>query len=101
MGNPRKEMPKGLAFQLKDYLNLIDWTGRCIREDKRGFISSDLPPILDRLQIDQAAWLSLTTEFENLFTSLVGNEHAVQRACSHQGRRWIQGIKACRQLFPT
>ena len=87
VGNPRKEMPKGLAFQLKDYLELIDWTGRCIRDDKRGAISNNLPPILERLQIEQEAWLSLIQGFETLFTSLVGKEQSVQAACEQQGKR--------------
>ncbi len=101
VGNPRKEMPKGLAFQLEDYLQLIDWTGRCIRDDKRGSISSELPPILERLQIEQEAWLSLTDSFETLFTSLVGKETSVQAACEQQGKRWTHGINACRHYFPT
>ena len=28
----------GIAFDLKDYLALADWTGRLVRDDKRGFI---------------------------------------------------------------
>jgi hypothetical protein len=33
-GNLRKNMPKGLPFRLKDYLELVDWTGRAILELK-------------------------------------------------------------------
>ena len=35
-GYPRQDMPKGLPFRLTDYLELVDWTGRILREDKRG-----------------------------------------------------------------
>ena len=31
-------MPKGLPFELKSYLELVELTGRCIREDKRGYM---------------------------------------------------------------
>lgn len=45
-GYEHKDMPFGLPFRLTDYLELVDWTGRLIRENKRGSIHSNLPPIL-------------------------------------------------------
>ena len=41
-GYPRQDMPKGLPFRLTDYLELVDWTGRILREDKRGAIDANL-----------------------------------------------------------
>jgi hypothetical protein len=38
MGNHRQDMPKGMAYSLIDYCELVDCTGRCIREDKAGYI---------------------------------------------------------------
>jgi hypothetical protein len=49
VGNPRQLMPKGLAYRLEDYLELVDWTGRQIREDKRGRIEDDKPCPYGRL----------------------------------------------------
>ena len=45
-GNLRDPMRKGIVFNLVDYLQLVDWTGRCIREDKVGAIESHAEPIL-------------------------------------------------------
>ncbi|MCG7883991.1 MAG: hypothetical protein N0E42_13780 [Candidatus Thiodiazotropha endolucinida] len=45
-------MPKGLPFRLSDYLALVDWTGRAILENKRGYIPDNQPPILERLKIE-------------------------------------------------
>ena len=56
----------GILFAYQDYLQLIDWTGRAIRDDKRGFIDRDLPPILNRLQISPEQWLMNTTKFESI-----------------------------------
>ena len=39
----------GIPFKLKDYLELVDWAGRAIKENKRGYIPSGMPPILTRL----------------------------------------------------
>ena len=38
VGNHRQNMPKGIAYSLIDYCELVDCTGRCIREDKAGYI---------------------------------------------------------------
>ena len=44
-GNHREPMPRGLPFNLFDYIELVDWTGRAIRDDKRGSISENIPPM--------------------------------------------------------
>jgi hypothetical protein len=59
-----QEQTIGIPFELKDYLELVDWTGRIIRGDKRGAIECDLPSILQRLSLDGEACKILTTEFE-------------------------------------
>jgi len=57
---------RGILFAYRDYLELVDWTGRIIRNDKRGFIDNALPPILSRLQISPEQWHLNTTQFEAL-----------------------------------
>jgi hypothetical protein len=39
-GNPRNDMPDGLPFKLTEYLELVELTGKIIRDDKRGHIDS-------------------------------------------------------------
>jgi len=73
-------MPQGLPFKLEDYLELLDWTGRCIRKDKRGSINNDLPPILDRLNFDAKNWFYSTQNFESYFKGLVGTINKVKAA---------------------
>ena len=77
--NPEKI---GLPFVLRDYIELVDWTGRILREDKRGKICAALPPILERLALDQDSWHILTTEFERKFGQWVGSEHIVRQIYS-------------------
>jgi REP element-mobilizing transposase RayT len=71
VGNPRNDMPKGLPFQLNDYLALVDWTGRAILENKPGHIPANQPPILQRLQIDPEHWIYMPQHFESRFKGLV------------------------------
>jgi hypothetical protein len=99
VGNPRREMPKGLPFMLTDYLELVDWTGRILREDKRGYIAQEIPPILERLQIDPQHWRYLTKSFESRFKGLVGTASALKQACQNLGYRRSPGMSACQQLL--
>ncbi|MDC1287933.1 transposase [Gammaproteobacteria bacterium] len=56
----------GIPFSFQDYLELVDWTGRIIRNDKRGHIDNKSPPILRRLQISSDQWRLNATQFESL-----------------------------------
>jgi len=99
VGNPRQDMPQGLPFVFTDYLELLDWTGRMVRDDKRGSIPTDTPPILKRLHIEPQAWLQLSTGFEKQFCHLVGHPEAVKKACGQLGQRWAWGTSQCRAMF--
>jgi len=99
VGNPRKSMPKGLPFVLTDYIQLVELTGRCIREDKRGFIEDNLPDILDRLGICSENWLILTTQFRKVFHGAVGNSQALAEFCQHQHLKKRASVSICKKLL--
>ena len=99
VGNPRRDMPKGLPFRLSDYLELVDWTGRVLRDDKRGAIPSHLPPILERLQIDPRYWLHMVRHFEGRFKGLVGVAYRLKATCERLGYRRTPNLAVCSELL--
>lgn len=46
-----------LPISRDQYLSLLDILGRTVRSGKRGFIPADLPPILERLEVEPQSWL--------------------------------------------
>jgi hypothetical protein len=68
-GNVTSREQIGILFSLKDYLQLVDATGRMIRTDKRGAITIDLPPILEGLSTNQQQWQQQSQQFEKLYAS--------------------------------
>lgn len=52
-----------IPYNLTDYLDLVDSTGRAMLANKRGFIPDDLPPILDRLGLNETTWLDELYQF--------------------------------------
>jgi len=101
VGGVREGGRDGLPFHLADYLELVNWTGRAVRADKRGAIADDLPPILERIGITPAAWLQLAEDFETHFCIWIGQAEHVERVCKRERQRWARGIRACRRLFPS
>ena len=99
VGNPREPMPQGLPFTLKDYIELVDWTGRAIRNDKRGYIASTLPPIIDRLGIEPENWLELTRAFEKNTKTFVGSGDHIESAAFTMGYQRTPNRRRCQSLF--
>jgi hypothetical protein len=103
IGNERQlssknSQPKGIAFALKDYLELVDDTGRIIRNDKRGAISTNSAKLLTRLNIPQENRLKLTTEFGKLFHGPVGTLQELTRYCEHLEKRRRHFSSCCQYL---
>ena len=69
-GNLTNHEQLGILFEATDYLELVDTTGRIIRNDKKGSINQHMPRILSRLNLDIKAWLLRTQHFEQEYQTL-------------------------------
>ena len=58
-------------MELGEYLQLLDWTARQIRTDKRGGTPKELAPIFDRLQISAELWIESVLNFRKWCRSAV------------------------------
>ena len=86
----RRASKKGfLSIPLTKYLELLDWTGRQIRGDKRGSIPKHLAPILSRLGYDGHAWCELVLKFGKLFKRAAGNGDSMQREADRRGQGYM------------
>jgi REP element-mobilizing transposase RayT len=99
VGDPRQDMPKGIAYSLKDYCELVAITGCCIREDKTGSIDTSYSPILERLGLDSQQWLTLTTEFEKHFYYAVGAEPRMNTFKRHTHHQRMRGMGKAKVLL--
>ncbi|WP_125718797.1 transposase [Pseudoalteromonas rubra] len=97
-GNPRENMPSGLPFDFTYYIQLVELTGRCMRSDKRGYIS-DSQPLLARLQIEPDNWLKLTTQFAKVFHGAVGRKQAMTDYCEHLNKKRRVNLTQCERLL--
>ncbi|VAW70020.1 Mobile element protein, partial [hydrothermal vent metagenome] len=99
VGNPRENMPDGLPFKLEEYIELVDLTGRQIREGKKGRIDATELPILQRLNMENDNWKALTQYFEKNSKGLVGSVFRLKIACEKLGYQRTVCKQSCEQFF--
>lgn len=98
VGDAHEGSIQGIPFSLLDYIELVDWSGRIIREDKRGAISNHYPKLLSQLGLDSDTWLSLASSFGKDYQGAVGSLEALASFASHTGKHWIASKNQIRRL---
>jgi REP element-mobilizing transposase RayT len=88
-----------IPFLFSDYLELVDWTGRTIRSDKRGAIDSRLPPIMQRLNVDATVWREAMRPSGNAFGRALGQLDHMRLHARSLGQSWIRGLRLADRLF--
>ena len=96
---PANKTNTGLPFNLQDYLDLIDWAGRCVREDKRGAIDANVPHILSQLGLAHDEWLPTVTERQSRFESVIGSPEKMKAHAEARGGHFYRGIRSARRLY--
>ncbi|UXI68644.1 transposase [Tahibacter amnicola] len=81
----------GLPVSRREYIDLVDWTGRQRRVDKRGHISATAPPALLRLNVTDRYWLRQAGGMETLYWRAVGAAQALADMARLIGQCWLKG----------
>jgi len=89
VGDEQQNNKQGIPFLLLDYIELVDWSGRILREDKRGVINAKHPKLLSVLGLEYDAWLSLAKGFGKDYQGAVGSLEELALFAEHTGRCWI------------
>ena len=90
-GCGRRASLKGfLSMSLLKYLQLLDWTGRQLRSNKRGSIPAEIQPVLSRVGIESDRWLDLAQDFGRLFKRAAGRTTSLTFEANRRGQCWLQ-----------
>jgi len=99
VGGEHADNPKGIAFTLPDYLQRVDWTGRAVRDDKRGAIPAHIQPIFQCLGLKQDEWLEMVQHFGRRYRLAAGAVERLQHLGQRWGRYWLQGTGTSRRFY--
>lgn len=90
---------EGLPFNLQDYLQLVDWSGRCVREDKRGAIHGSSPPILDQLGIAAEEWLPTVSALQDRYQLVMGSPEKMRLHAESRGGSFYRGYSQALRFY--
>jgi hypothetical protein len=92
-------MAAAIPFDFDHYLELVETTGRVIREDKRGYIAGETPRILERLYIDPEQFIATTARTLQQFSTAIGTPEHLTAHCVTRNIAFLRGMSAARALF--
>ena len=91
----------GIPFHFADYLELIDWTGRAMRLDKKGYIDNKRPKMQNELGITPDTWLTSAKEFRRQYSGISGRwDSMCELKKQHNSGKWCKGKVSSQALHP-
>jgi REP element-mobilizing transposase RayT len=81
-----------LSIRMLDYLELVDWSGRLVREGKRGSIALATPSVLTRLGLREREWQTQMLGIESRYWRAVGTMESLMAKAKALGQRWLKGM---------
>jgi hypothetical protein len=91
-GNGLAGMLHGIS--LSGYMQLVDWSSRLIRPGKQN-LSTHVPDILNRLQIDAGSWKSTLEKLigaKKFVGTYFGNTARLEEAAAHRGIKFLKNV---------
>jgi len=88
-----------IPYSFKDYLELVDWTGRALRKEGRGYIKDNVPRLIKEIGMEPKGFLSFARSFLKEFGHAVGSPSALKKIRKKRLVHHIKGMKVSRQVF--
>jgi putative transposase len=99
VGSRNVHADSGIELSLQDYLELVDWTGRAIRDDSKGSIPNELLPIMQRLGVESETWITSIKHYNRNYFSVLGALERIKAFAQSQGRAWCRGQEVARRTY--
>jgi hypothetical protein len=81
------------------YFDLVDQSGRILRQGKRGSIDPDMAPILSRIGAKPEAWIDTISRFGSKFRLAAGRHVNLRNFANKIGVHWLLGVSMARASF--
>ena len=87
-----------LGVSEREYLTLVDETGRLLHASKPGVIDRALPSIVRRIGLSENAWLLQVQGTQSRYWRAIGLVEALVDKAEELQQRWLKGVMFARRL---
>ena len=88
-----------LPINRKEYFELLDWTGRILKQNKKGKIPDKLKPILQRLDLNETEWIDSLKNFRQRFFHAIGHMQKLSSYARRRKTHWVKGIGSAKRMY--
>ncbi|MBL8299578.1 MAG: hypothetical protein JNN30_14670 [Rhodanobacteraceae bacterium] len=85
-------------IRLRDYLALVEWTGKQLRNDHGGAIFEAAPAIVEQIEKNVSRWPVRVKAIGSRYWRVVGEAQDLVDTAKALGQRWLRGIGFARSL---
>ncbi|MBL8298453.1 MAG: hypothetical protein JNN30_08915 [Rhodanobacteraceae bacterium] len=85
-------------IRLRDYLALVEWTGKQLRVDHAGATSEAAPEIVEQMEKNASRWPVRVKAIGSRYWRVVGEAQDLVDTAKALGQRWLRGIGFARSL---
>ncbi len=100
-GSAHTDIHAALPYTQEDYFELVDSTGRVLRDDKRGAISNHSVKLLNQLGINPKKWIDHVSHFNKHYARCAGSSENIAEYSDRFNCRWGKGVGFSRQVYKT
>lgn len=87
------------GLSLDSYVELVQWTGRGIRDKSQSYIAGTMSKTLRELGVEPKMWLPTMLRFEKYFLGFVGKSSSLSCYKKQTKKDVLRGGKRCQEFF--
>ncbi|MFT6733098.1 MAG: hypothetical protein ACJAS9_001283 [Polaribacter sp.] len=88
-----------LPRNLKDYVELVEWTGKFNIDPNKSKMPSNIQSSLHRINLQQTHWLKKIENYGKSYCHLVEPIELIKKKARQLKQKWLKGINTAKLLY--
>ena len=88
-----------MVLPLKDYIELVEWTGKAIVYPNKAKLPANLAATFQHLNIQQENWLGQVQQYGGNYYRFVGCLNKIKEKTKDLGQHWLKGLNQVQKLY--